>query len=245
MNSGKVLLPALSAASRLVSEVLYVPLAYESPAAGSLESELEKTRQELWNTYETLQQIKNIYVLASRQCPLLDIRVLLPQSRAPPARSSSSQPFSSGIHSCLDYGNLDVMVSHGKSLEEVRCLPGYSLLDKRLKEESKMEYQSLDDLPGEGCNSDLVKKGGHDKGDNGPDCMTHGEVDLYQDIALGGTFDNIHNGHRLMLTQSALLCQRRLVVGVSTGPLVENKVLTELIRPVEVSAFKAIERCLS
>jgi len=239
VNSGKILLPALSAASRLVSEVLYVPLAYESPAAEILESEHEKTRRELWNTYETLQQIKNIYVLASRQCPLLDIRVLLPQSNMPPARSS--QPFSSGIKT-LDYGQLDVMMSHVKSLEEVRHLPGYSLLEKRLKEESKMEYQSLEDLAGDE-ESSALQNGGECKGDDNPALLTtHGKVDLYQDVAVGGTFDNIHNGHRLMLTQSAVLCQRRLVVGVSTGPLIEKKVLTELIKPVEVSAWRRKNR---
>ena len=60
-------------------------------------------------------------------------------------------------------------------------------------------------------------------------------VRTFSDVALGGTFDHIHNGHRLLLAQSALLAQRRLVVGVSNGPLLTNKVLKELIKPIEVS----------
>ncbi len=49
---------------------------------------------------------------------------------------------------------------------------------------------------------------------------------------LGGTFDNIHNGHRLLLTQSILITRNRLLVGISNGPLLVSKILPELIKPV-------------
>ena len=43
-----------------------------------------------------------------------------------------------------------------------------------------------------------------------------------------GTFDRFHNGHKLLLTESALLCDEKIVVGVTDGAMIQNKV--DLIR---------------
>ena len=61
---------------------------------------------------------------------------------------------------------------------------------------------------------------------------TH-ELKALSDVALGGTFDYIHNGHRLLLTQAALVTTNRILVGVANGILLKNKTLSELIKPVE------------
>ncbi len=219
VSSGKVLLPALSAASRLVTEVLYVPLA---SAVQPVDSDKDlRTRHEVWNVYETLQQIKNIYFLASRQFPLLDVRVLLPGL-------ATSVPTQENLDSCssLEHGELDILVSPTPSLEEVQRLPGYILLSPRLKFNKKMEYMVLQDMQSNISTSQelLVNL----------DVQAPNEVNFYNNVALGGTFDNLHHGHRLLLVQSAFLAQQRLVVGVSDGPLIANKVLTELIKPVKV-----------
>ena len=39
-----------------------------------------------------------------------------------------------------------------------------------------------------------------------------------------GTFDRLHNGHKLLLTESALLCDSKIVVGITDGPMIKNKV---------------------
>ena len=231
MSSGKILLPALSAASRLVTEVLYVPLACGAQAAENFAPEPDRTRQEVWNQLETLQQIKNIYYLASRQCPLLDVRVLLPHAVSTPSQTPESHSGPAG--SVLEYGNLDVLMSHVASMEDVQRLPGYMLLARRLKPERKMEYRILKNLLNAN-NTDLPECSRVKLDGDVPTVTGQGDVKFYRDVALGGTFDNIHNGHRLMLAQSAFLTQRRLVVGVSNGPLLVNKILTELIKPVEV-----------
>lgn len=59
------------------------------------------------------------------------------------------------------------------------------------------------------------------------DCQTYAEV------VLGGTFDHLHSGHRLLLSASALLCEKRITVGLSEGPLLQKKVLKELIEPFQ------------
>lgn len=230
VHSSKVLLPALAAASRLVSKVLYVPLAYHQPPTtthtpgtgnGALESDTERTQHEVWNLCETLQHIERVYFQASRHFPLLDVRILLP----PLSSSSDTHSISSNGTSSLEHGNLDVLFSSMSTLEEVKRSPGYLLLSQRIKYNTKMAFENL------GCdhNSDTSSI------QSTPTGHYHGNVMSYSDVALGGTFDHIHNGHRLLLTQSAALARQRVVVGVSSGPLLANKVLSELIKPTEVS----------
>ncbi|KAK2714276.1 hypothetical protein QYM36_008738 [Artemia franciscana] len=49
---------------------------------------------------------------------------------------------------------------------------------------------------------------------------------------LGGTFDSIHVGHKLLLSEAALRCSNSLTVGITDGSMIEGKTLFELIRPV-------------
>lgn len=37
----------------------------------------------------------------------------------------------------------------------------------------------------------------------------------YENVVLGGTFDRLHSGHKILLTMAAFICSTRLVVGVS------------------------------
>uniref|UniRef100_A0A182NM99 Bifunctional coenzyme A synthase n=1 Tax=Anopheles dirus TaxID=7168 RepID=A0A182NM99_9DIPT len=55
----------------------------------------------------------------------------------------------------------------------------------------------------------------------------------YRNVVLGGTFDRIHAGHKVLLTQAALLATERLVVGVTDGGMIKSKKLHELILPAE------------
>ncbi|KAL7732035.1 hypothetical protein ACLKA6_015798 [Drosophila palustris] len=55
----------------------------------------------------------------------------------------------------------------------------------------------------------------------------------YPNVVIGGTFDRIHIGHKIFLTQAVLRAHKRLVVGVTTPAMTKNKVLPELILPYE------------
>jgi len=55
---------------------------------------------------------------------------------------------------------------------------------------------------------------------------------LYSQVVLGGTFDRLHTGHKVLLSSAVLRCTDRLTVGVTSTNLLTKKTLSELILPV-------------
>lgn len=82
-----------------------------------------------------------------------------------------------------------------------------------------------------------------------------GNCETYENVVLGGTFDRLHVGHKILLTEAVLRAQKRVVVGVTDDNMVKceyefvnflpseinfslyasliAKTLPELIQPVE------------
>ncbi|KAH8379239.1 hypothetical protein KR009_003827, partial [Drosophila setifemur] len=58
-------------------------------------------------------------------------------------------------------------------------------------------------------------------------------IKTYPSVVLGGTFDRIHLGHKIFLTQAVLRSRNRLVVGVTTAAMTKGKTLPDLVLPVE------------
>ena len=67
-----------------------------------------------------------------------------------------------------------------------------------------------------------------------PAGSTEPPVSTFEHVCVGGTFDYLHVGHKLLLSLSAHVASRRLVVGVSDAPLLTKKALRELMQPVEL-----------
>ena len=44
-------------------------------------------------------------------------------------------------------------------------------------------------------------------------------VETYDNVVLGGTFDRLHVGHKILLNEGCLLCDRTLTVGVTDGEM--------------------------
>lgn len=150
-------------------------------------------------------RIELIHQYGSKHNPSLDIRILLPVS------GYSYPPLSAKI---------DALLSTCPDQQSVSVLPSYSYLKSRAVELTNTPFVHINTDPSLADHTSGVTPADGSKG-------------LYGTVALGGTFDRIHSGHNLLLTYSAYLCRNRIIVGVSDGPLLVNKVLPELIEPVE------------
>lgn len=56
---------------------------------------------------------------------------------------------------------------------------------------------------------------------------------MFKNVCIGGTFDGIHAGHKLLFNEATKLCKERLVVGVTDTSMIKSKILWELIAPVD------------
>jgi len=59
-----------------------------------------------------------------------------------------------------------------------------------------------------------------------------GELRRFKCVAVGGTFDRLHEGHKALLRKACDVGER-VIIGVAAGKLLENKVRKELIYPYE------------
>ena len=57
---------------------------------------------------------------------------------------------------------------------------------------------------------------------------------VYNNVVLGGTFDRIHAGHKILLTTSLLRCKNEITIGITDGEdMMRKKVLPELMLSCE------------
>ena len=65
-------------------------------------------------------------------------------------------------------------------------------------------------------------------------CLSDSSCDkIYEHVVLGGTFDRLHPGHKILLTSALARCSTSLTVGVTGPGMLANKTLPELIAPID------------
>lgn len=62
----------------------------------------------------------------------------------------------------------------------------------------------------------------------------------YNTTVVAGTFDHLHSGHRLLLTQTALLTKYKIKLGVTSDALLVNKKHLSLIENFETRKREAV-----
>ncbi len=56
----------------------------------------------------------------------------------------------------------------------------------------------------------------------------------YENSIMGGTFDRLHNGHKIMLSEAVLLTRNQLLIGTTSETMLKRKKLAELIQSFEL-----------
>lgn len=74
------------------------------------------------------------------------------------------------------------------------------------------EYQSTDNVL-----STLKLKS------EGPESLLDESEPKYNSVVLGGTFDRLHVGHKILLSEAALRAHKRLVVGVTDVNMITSE----------------------
>lgn len=78
-------------------------------------------------------------------------------------------------------------------------------------------YKTVNVSPNEGVINSVDVK------DNSP--YDELKDELYENVVLGGTFDRLHNGHKILLSTAALKCTKKLTVGVTDISMLKSKLI--------------------
>ncbi|KAL6079720.1 Bifunctional coenzyme A synthase [Balamuthia mandrillaris] len=68
---------------------------------------------------------------------------------------------------------------------------------------------------------------------------------VYQKTCLGGTFDRLHAGHKLMLTIAILSTSRTMILGITGAVMLKNKKYGDIIQPYALRAENTLYFCNS
>ncbi|KAK0170675.1 hypothetical protein PV328_008498 [Microctonus aethiopoides] len=157
----------------------------------------------LWKTPSHFQMIANIYTLAAKFLTKVDVRVLL---------------------SCIKQNC--TIIDTKRPIELV-------IFDRTCSQDDAKKF--IDN-----CLSNTTKPCQFIviNANNDQSVIRENDIDdddekIYNSVVLGGTFDRLHNGHKIMLTKAVFHSSNKVTVGVTDINMITDKILHELIEPCE------------
>ena len=167
---------------------------------------------------EATRRLQFVYEQAEQAHPQLDVRVLLPA--APGGDAAAADASGDDVEALLALE------------EETAALT--ELNDRR--SQLGLAPVALCALPQACRSSDGPSGGGAVLGTAASEDADAAPIGAHDSVCVGGTFDRLHAGHKVLLSAAALLARNRLVVGVADGPLLRKKPLRPMIEPLEQRA---------
>lgn len=202
----------LRAANQTISNTLYISIEPNllSPNSGRERRNAAK---------ELIRVLPQIYAEANRSAPYLDVRVL----HHPSYHKTYNQK--TNLDRCFQFIPQVVLINGNNFREDI--------VRKYLINEFNLNVQKIQTIP-ENPNQDLAAETTPNQKDDQNDDQTGGQHRVYGNVCLGGTFDELHNGHKVLLSWAQLRCNNRVTIGVTDQSMIRNKTLWQLIKPVDV-----------
>jgi len=175
-------------------------------------------------TFKTvLERFHQIYHLSASLRPDVDVRVLLPDERAAPA--SGWAPACAAPEVCAWVGHADER-AHLHGLNAAREAAGVA----------PVAFEPLAMPP-------ILAPVSFEACDERAAVVSRApSLPQFDSVVVGGTYDRLHAGHKLLLSAVGLVASRRVAIGVSGDQLLRDKLAGFLIEPcavrkVNVAAF--------
>lgn len=194
---------SLTAVKKYVSNTLYIQL-YTGAGATVNNNDNRKFVNTLKPESRYCKYVADIYSVSLRTCDQLDVIVIVGNLRDNLLWQKTPIPFKP----------VDVLLfDNGISNDET------SKLMDRYKPTNVIEFSSELDEESEGSGEAHAAKS-HD----------HADGVAGDSVVLGGTFDRLHVGHKLLLTEAVLRAKKRVVVGVTDVNMVKSKCMHIYLR---------------
>ncbi|XP_027803073.2 bifunctional coenzyme A synthase isoform X1 [Marmota flaviventris] len=222
------LAPILTSAARLVNHTLYVHL---QPGM-SLEGPAQPQSSPVQATFEVLDFIAHLYAGANLHRHL-DVRILLTNIQT---KSAFLPPLPSSVQNLAHPP--EVVLTDFQTLDGSQ----YNPVKQQLERYATSCYSCCPQLssvllyPDYGTGMLLVESLDVPLSSTirpaSPVARSPKQpVRGYHRGAVGGTFDRLHNAHKVLLSVACILAQEQLVVGVADKDLLKSKLLPELLQP--------------